>query len=79
MIVDEQSREWKDQQVRELYSIAITSRDEAIRHAVLTFLGGMERAGSKDAEWALDDLRKRSESHHCSGTSKLHEHKGFKT
>ena len=56
--MSEQTREWKDQQIRELYSLAITSRDGVIRHAVLTFLGAMERAGSEDAEWAIDALRK---------------------
>ncbi len=52
-------REWKDQRVHELYSLAITSRDGAIRHEALTFLGALERAGSEDAEWALGALRKR--------------------
>jgi len=71
VIVSEQSREWKDQQVRELYSIAISSRDGVIRHAVITFLEGIKKAGSEDAQWALDALRKRSDSRLSPGTSKL--------
>jgi hypothetical protein len=55
----EQNEEWKDLRVRELYSLAITSHDRVIRHEALTFLGAMERAGSNDAESALDALRKR--------------------
>jgi len=54
-----QTREWKDQRVHELYTLAITSRDGVIRHEALTFLGAMERAGSEDAEWALDAIRKK--------------------
>jgi len=57
--VSEQTREWKDQRVHELYSLAITSRDGVIRHESLAFLGAMERAGSEDAEWALDAIKKK--------------------
>ena len=57
--MSERTREWKDQRVRELYTIATTSRDGIIRHEILTFLGAMKRAGSEDAEWALDAITKK--------------------
>ena len=57
--MSEQTREWKDQRVHELYSLAITSRDEVIRHEALTFLGAMVRAGNEDAEWALSALKEK--------------------
>ena len=57
--MSEQTREWKDQRVRELYSIAITSPDVVLRHELLTFLGAMGRAGSEDAEWAIDAIKKK--------------------
>jgi hypothetical protein len=57
--MSEQALDWNDQRVRTLYSLAVTSRDGVIRHEVLTILGAMERAGSKDAESALDTLKKR--------------------
>lgn len=57
--MSEQTRKWKDHRVHELYSLAITSRDGVIRHEALTFLGAMERAGSEDAEWALDAIKKK--------------------
>ena len=72
MILNEQPREWKEPRVRELYSMALTSRNGVIHQQVLAILGALERAGSKDAEWALDALRKRSDPRHCSLTSKLH-------
>jgi hypothetical protein len=56
--VGEQTKEWKDQRVRELYTVAITSRSGVIRREALTFLGAMERAGSEEAEWALDAIKK---------------------
>jgi hypothetical protein len=59
IIVSEQMREWKDQRVRDLYTIAITSRNGVIRHEALTFLGAMERAGSEDAEWAVNAIKKK--------------------
>lgn len=58
-IVREQTREWKEPRVRELYSMALTSRNGAIHQEVLAILGALERAGSKDAEWALDALKKK--------------------
>jgi hypothetical protein len=57
--VGDQTKEWKDQRVHNLYTIAITSRDGVIRREALTFLGAMERAGSEEAEWALDMIKKR--------------------
>lgn len=51
--------ELKDQRVRELYALATTSRNAVIRHEVLTFLGAMKRAGSKDAQWAIDAIKKK--------------------
>jgi len=56
--MDEQTREWKDRRVHELYTLVITSKNRAIRHEALAFLGAMERAGSEDAERALDAIRK---------------------
>jgi len=38
--------------------MAMTSREGPIHREVLAILGAMERAGSKDAEWALDALKK---------------------
>jgi hypothetical protein len=60
-MVSEQTREWKEPRVRELYSMAITSRDGPVHREILAILGAMERAGSKDAEWALSALRKKKE------------------
>ena len=52
-------KEWKDQRLHALYSLVITSRNGVIRQEVLTFLGALERAGSEDAEWALDAITKK--------------------
>jgi hypothetical protein len=52
-------REWKEPRVRELYSMALTSRYGAIHQEVLAILGALERTSSKDAEWALDALKKK--------------------
>jgi len=59
--VSEQTREWKEPRVRELYSMARTSRNKAIHQELLAILGALERAGSKDAEWALDALKKKED------------------
>jgi hypothetical protein len=51
-------REWRDQRAHHLYSMAITSMDGKMRREALLFLGALERAGSKDAAWAMDAIRR---------------------
>ena len=58
--MDNQRREWSDRRAHHLYSIASTSKDGDLRREALLFLGALERAGIKDAEWAMDLLKKRS-------------------
>jgi hypothetical protein len=57
---DNQRREWSDRRVHHLYSIASTSKDGDLRREALLFLGALERAGIKDAVWAMDTLKRRS-------------------
>lgn len=52
--------EWSDPKVHRLYSLVTTSRDGNMRRAALMFLGALERAGSKDAAWAMNVIRKQS-------------------
>ncbi|MGA2934834.1 MAG: hypothetical protein ABSD81_06740 [Methanomicrobiales archaeon] len=58
--MDDQRREWSDRRAHHLYSIASTSKDGDLRREALLFLGALERAGIKDAEWAMDSLKRRS-------------------
>jgi hypothetical protein len=56
--MDNQRREWSDGRAHHLYSIASTSKDGDLRREALLFLGALERAGIKDAEWAMDRIRR---------------------
>jgi hypothetical protein len=51
--------EWRDQRAHHLYSLASSSRDRKIRDEAVLFLGALERAGSDDAAWAMNSLKKR--------------------
>jgi hypothetical protein len=80
VIVSEQSGDWKEPRVRSLYLMAKISGNGPVHREVLAILGVMKRTERKDAERALDALRKkRSDYRHYSGTSTLQQHKGFKT
>jgi len=41
--------------------MAKTSRDGPVYREIVVILGAMERAGSKDAEWALEMLSRKKE------------------
>ena len=58
--MDNQRREWSDQRAHHLYSIASTSKDGNLRREALLFLGALGRAGIKDAEWAIESIKRRS-------------------
>jgi hypothetical protein len=58
--MDNQRRDWSDRRVHHLYSIASTSKNGDLRREALLFLGALERAGIKDAEWAMDSIKRRS-------------------
>ncbi len=58
--MDNQRREWSDRRAHHLYSIASTSKDGNLRREAILFLGALERAGIKDAEWAMDRIKRRS-------------------
>jgi len=58
--MDNQAREWHDRRAYHLYTIASTSKDGALRREALLFLGALGRAGIKDAEWAIESIKKRS-------------------
>jgi len=51
---------WSDQRAHHLYSIATTSKDGKLRREALLFLGALQRAGSKDASWAMNSIKKDS-------------------
>jgi hypothetical protein len=51
---------WSDQRAHHLYSIATTSKDGNLRREALLFLGALQRAGSKDASWAVNSIKKNS-------------------
>jgi hypothetical protein len=57
-MVVEGRRMWQDQKVHQLYTIAMVSKNEILRQQALKFLGALERAGSEDAVWAIDDIKK---------------------
>lgn len=57
---DIKTKEWSDQRAHHLYSLATTSTDGNMRREALMFLGALERAGSEDAAWAMDVIKKRS-------------------
>jgi hypothetical protein len=57
---EKQRREWSDRRAHHLYSIASTSKDGDLRREALMFLAALERAGIKDAKWAMDNIKKRS-------------------
>lgn len=59
MTTGSRKREWRDQRAHHLYSLATTSIDGNMRREALLFLGALERAGSKDAAWAMDAIRRR--------------------
>ncbi|MDD1662840.1 MAG: hypothetical protein LUQ60_03725 [Methanomicrobiales archaeon] len=52
--------EWSDERAHHLYSIATTSKDGKLRREALLFLGALQRAGSKDASWAMNSIKKDS-------------------
>jgi hypothetical protein len=58
--MDNQGREWHDRRAHHLYSIASTSKDGDLRREALLFLGALGRAGNKDAEWAIERIKRRS-------------------
>jgi hypothetical protein len=58
--MDNQRREWSDRRAHHLYSIASTSKDGDLRREAILFLGALERAGIKDAKWAMDTIKRRS-------------------
>ena len=58
--MENQRREWSDRRAHHLYSIASTSKDGDLRREAILFLGALERAGIKDAAWAMDLIKKRS-------------------
>jgi predicted AAA+ superfamily ATPase len=57
---ENQRREWSDRRAHHLYSIASTSKDGDLRREALMFLAALERAGIKDAKWAMDSIKKQS-------------------
>jgi len=57
-MVDHDAREWQDERAHHLYSIVTTSKDQALRRQAKRFLGALERAGSSDAAWAMEKIRK---------------------
>jgi hypothetical protein len=58
--IDNQRREWSDRRAHHLYSIASTSKNGDLRREALLFLGALGRAGNKDAEWAIESIKRRS-------------------
>ena len=55
-------RAWRDRKVYDLYTLAASSRDRKLRDAAVHFLGALERAGSDDAAWAMDSLKKKGKA-----------------
>ena len=55
-------REWSDRRAHHLYSLATSSGDRKIKQEALLFLGALERAGSGDAAWAMDSLRRQEKA-----------------
>lgn len=58
---DEKVREWLDPKVHQLYTVAITSKDLILRRQALNFLGALKRAGSEEAAWAIENIKKCSD------------------
>jgi hypothetical protein len=54
------AREWHDQRVSQLYTMAITARYEIIRREVLKSLGALERVGVEEAACAIEDIKKQT-------------------
>jgi hypothetical protein len=52
-------REWRDERAHHLYFLATCSKDRKIRDEAVHFLGALERAGSDDAAWAINSIKKR--------------------
>ena len=57
------TRDWGDEKVHRLYSLATSSGDGKIREEAVHFLGALERAGSADAAWAMDSLKRQGKAH----------------
>jgi len=60
--MDTGMRAWRDRKVYDLYTLAASSRDRKLRDAAVHFLGALERAGSDDAAWAMDSLKKKGKA-----------------
>ncbi|MDD1664792.1 MAG: hypothetical protein LUQ32_05515 [Methanomicrobiales archaeon] len=58
--MDAERGKWSDQRAHHLYSIATTSKDGSLRREALLFLGALQRAGSEDAAWAMNSIKKNS-------------------
>ena len=55
-------REWSDRRAYHLYTLATSPGDGKIRREAVLFLGALERAGSGDAAWAMDSLRRQGKA-----------------
>jgi hypothetical protein len=63
-------KEWSDRRAHQLYSIATTSMNGNMRREALLFLGALERAGSEDAAWAMDSIRRQTRERDVSPLAK---------
>jgi hypothetical protein len=57
------TKEWQDQKVSRLYTMALNAKYDIVRREVLKALGALQRVGSKEAACAIDDIKKRTNNH----------------
>jgi hypothetical protein len=57
---EDTTKQWRDPRAHHLYALATASKDGNMRREALHFLGALERAGSEDAAWAMDIIRRKS-------------------
>jgi hypothetical protein len=57
-------KEWQDQRVSQLYSMALAAKYDIVRREVLKALGVLQRVGIEEAACAIDDIKKRTNNHH---------------
>jgi hypothetical protein len=56
-------RKWQDHRVSRLYTMALTAKYESVRKEILKALGVLERVGSEEAAYAIDDIKKQTNNH----------------
>jgi hypothetical protein len=62
--MEDSMKEWHDQRVSQLYTMALAAKYDIVRREVLKALGVLQRVGNEEASCAIDDIKKRTNNYH---------------